>query len=127
MQHLKKKVKTQSEKTQPITEMAVFFVIVACLYCIFDCVFSFFGNCCICAVKLSLSPRNYVSILLNCLHNYVVVTNIIPAWIMFKHNVSLKQYIHITRSMRTEVSGVDDGCTLTPQSELHILKVREIS
>lgn len=45
-----------------------------------------------CCIAATLSPRNYIYISLNCSHNWIVVTNVIAVWIMFRHNVSLSEW-----------------------------------
>ena len=45
-----------------------------------------------CCIAASLSLRNYIYISLNCSHNYIVVTNVIAVWVMFRHNVSWSEW-----------------------------------
>lgn len=61
-----------------------------------------------------LSPGNYVNIILICFHNYVVLGNIIAAWIKFTVFYRVRGLLHFSTECaesRREVSGMDVGCT----------------
>ena len=59
----------------------------------------------------TLSWRYYVYVLLNCFSTYIVVANVIAAWIMFSCNAFLNETSHWFTERCKYLVRIDGGCT----------------